>query len=314
MSGSSLLFKMKLGKGILKSISSRCPTCQSGFARQAKIHTKVPSRCVAGDLADNSSESLVLVDHYQAITLLGLNRPAKRNALNIKLIEALRKELATFQVNTSSSVAVLYGTGGNFCAGLDLDDFPSGKPNLPLVDEFCCKPVIASINGYAVGEGFDLALACDVRISDDHAILGFFNRRFGVPISTHTLQRLSAIAGFAFTLDVVLTGRPINADEAFKKSIMQMITSCGASKGEALTYAQCLTKYPQEALRSDRAALFQFLNQPSEMQKAIEEERKSSLAEALKVMPSKCQRFSEGIGKHGSFKQLTVQDRPEWMK
>ncbi|XP_034236730.1 2,3-dehydroadipyl-CoA hydratase-like [Thrips palmi] len=279
---------------------------------KAPFHTSLVQR------EENSSsldEQLILVEHYNAVTLIGLNRPSKRNALNAELIDALRKELKVFESNQSSTVAVLYGTGGNFCAGLDLETVSSNQLSIPLVDEFCTKPVVASLNGYAVGEGFDLAMACDVRIMDDHSILGSFNRRFGVPMSIPAIRRLAASVGFSLALELILSGRPIKAEEALQKNLVHQLVACGSSKGNALTYAQSLTKFPQEALRADRAALYHSLSLSEDIQQAVNSERISALQEAQKELQSHCKRFKEGTGKHGTFKNLTVQTGfPDWMK
>lgn len=269
-------FSTLLNSGLIKS---------SGFQKihQASLHTTVLQRLSQGDATLDSTEPLILVQHYNAITLIGLNRPLKRNALNLDLLEALRKELKAFEANDLSTVAVLYGTGGNFCAGLDLEEISLNKHSIPLVDEFCCKPVVASINGYAVGEGFDLAMACDVRVMEDQAILGSFGRRFGVPMSEPALRRLSASAGFAITMELILTGRPIKAEEALQRGLVQQTSRCGAGKGNALTLAQSLTKYPQDALRADRAALLQTLQLPDDFQTSLNSERTYTVPRAIEV-------------------------------
>ncbi|XP_026278829.1 2,3-dehydroadipyl-CoA hydratase-like [Frankliniella occidentalis] len=300
-------------KYILKRFSqNKNNLCQSSHAGKAAFHN---SSLCRQEVSSDSVAPLVLVEQYNAVTLIGLNRPSKRNALDTNLISCLREELKKFASNPLSSVAVLYGTGGNFCAGLDLDELTLDKPSLPLVDEFCCKPVIASVNGYAVGEGFDLAMACDVRVTDNQAILGSFNRRFGIPISVPALRRLSASCGMSFALDIILSGRPIKAEEAYQMGLVQQLSPCGASKGNALTYAQSLTKYPQEALRADRAAFLHALVLSDDIQYATESEISSMLPKALEKMQYESRRFSEGVGKHGTFKNLTVQPGwPEWMK
>ncbi|XP_054922816.2 probable enoyl-CoA hydratase isoform X5 [Dermacentor andersoni] len=170
----------------------------------------------------------VVCDKQGRILLVGLNRPEKRNCINVAAAQQLLEAFHEFDRDDSVDVAVLHGKGGSFCAGYDLselaedslDDWPECVPETR-------KPTVAAVSGYAVGAGMELALWCDLRVVDETAVMGLFGRRFGVPLMAGGSARLPALIGLSRALDLVLTGRPISAKEAHEIGLANRVVSCG---------------------------------------------------------------------------------------
>ena len=158
-------------------------------------------------------------------------------------------------------MAVLTGAGGTFCAGFDLKAMaggatydvadpergPMGPTRMNLG-----KPVIAAIEGFAVAGGLELALWCDLRVASSEATLGVFNRRFGVPLIDLGTVRLPRLIGQGRALDLVLTGRPVRAEEALGIGLVERVVAPGMALAEAQKLARDIAAYPQDALRADR--------------------------------------------------------------
>lgn len=153
------------------------------------------------------------MDKDEHITLIGINRAKQRNAINFETAEKLSMALSDFEADPSSPVAVLYGIGGSFCAGYDIHELESqcekGSLDFLLRHEgsvgptrrHSAKPIICGISGFCVSSGLELALMCDLRVMEETAILGFFNRRFGVPMSDGGTARLASMIGYSRALD-----------------------------------------------------------------------------------------------------------------
>ncbi|XP_037956918.1 probable enoyl-CoA hydratase echA8 [Teleopsis dalmanni] len=211
----------------------------------------------------------ILLEKDNNITLIGLNRPEQRNAIDAVAAAKLCEAFNAFEADETSPVAVLYGVGGSFCSGFDILDLATEdredismemlmtqEGSVGPTRRFISKPVVCGISGYCVAGGMELALMCDLRVMEETAILGFFNRRFGVPVIDGGTVRLPAMIGFSRALDLILTGRQVNADEAYKMGIANRIVPTGTSLGKAMELATTLSRFPQGALRHDRNSLY----------------------------------------------------------
>uniref|UniRef100_A0A8D9DR87 Probable enoyl-CoA hydratase, mitochondrial n=1 Tax=Cacopsylla melanoneura TaxID=428564 RepID=A0A8D9DR87_9HEMI len=195
------------------------------------------------------------------ITLISINRPNKRNAMDSKTIEDLQKNIGIFENDQDSPCAVLHGQGGNFSSGFDMMELYE-RPNTDLFENFrkflqrpAKKPIIAAVNGYAVGQGLDLALWCDLRFVEENALMGFYNKRFAIPTCDVTIKRLKHMIGASRTLSLVLDGKHITSREALDWGLSTKMVSCGTAIGEAVDKALKLSRLEQDAMLEDRATL-----------------------------------------------------------
>jgi enoyl-CoA hydratase len=231
-----------------------------------------------------------------------------RNAVDGPTASALADAFRRFDADESLSVAVLTGADGNFCAGFDLKalaredsyrlsesgDAPMGPTRLQL-----SKPVIAAIEGYAVGGGLELALWCDLRVAARDATLGMLNRRFGVPAIDLGTIRLPRMIGQGRALDLILTGRAVAADEALQIGLVDRVVHAGHALAGAGSMARDLAAFPQAGLRADRRSV---LNQWS---LSLEEAATAEYSGGADVIASGearegARRFVEGSGRHGT--------------
>lgn len=222
----------------------------------------------ADDESASAEEPKVIIGKEKKITMIGINRPAQRNAINSKTATELCDAFSNFENDDSSSVAVLYGLGGSFCAGYDVRELATEGDKISIdilmkqegsvgpTRRHLLKPVVCAINGYCVANGLELALMCDLRVMEESAILGFFNRRFGVPVIDGGTTRLPAMIGISRALDLILTGRHVSADEAHKMGIANCIVPTGDSLNRAIELATTLSKFPQGALLHDRRSVY----------------------------------------------------------
>ncbi len=244
------------------------------------------------------------------VTVVTIDRPERRNAVDLATARALYDAFWRFDADEDSDVAVLTGAGGAFCAGADLtalaqveirpveseSDFgPMGPTRLKLG-----KPVIAAIEGPAVAGGLELALWCDLRIAARSAYFGFFNRRFGVPLVDLGTIRLPRIVGHGRALELILTGRRIGAEEAVAIGLASEATEDGQALARALELAETLSGLPQQAMRNDRLSAIEQWDLGGQAAVANE------VARGLKTIASGetsagSARFARGAGRHGGF-------------
>jgi enoyl-CoA hydratase len=235
-------------------------------------------------------------------------RPEARNAVDAETAAALAAAFRDFEKDSSLEVAVLTGAGGNFCAGYDLKALAAGPPDrLPEAGEgpmgptrmTLSKPVIAAIEGFAVAGGLELALWCDLRVAAGNATLGVFNRRFGVPLIDLGTVRLPRLIGQGRALDMILTGRPVSAEEALRIGLVTRLVEPGRALEEAQRLAHQIAAFPSGALRADRRSV---LNQWSlSFEDAAEAEHRGGIdVIASGEASGGARRFSEGAGRHGS--------------
>lgn len=242
-----------------------------------------------------------------------MNRPDKRNAVDGPMAQALRAAFAVFEARDELRVAVLAGAGGHFCAGADLAAIgdparrheldpegggagPMGPTRLAL-----SKPLIAAVSGYAVAGGLELALLADLRITETDAVFGVFCRRWGVPLIDGGTVRLPRLVGMGRALDLILTGRPVGADEALAMGLANRVVP----KGEALAAAQALARdlaaFPQECLRADRASAYAQWDLP--LADALRAEGAAGVAIVAREGAAGAARFVAGAGRHGAFER-----------
>ncbi|XP_068156350.1 probable enoyl-CoA hydratase [Drosophila tropicalis] len=219
----------------------------------------------------NASESAapptVLVEKDSHITLIGINREQQRNAIDANTAQQISKAIADFEADDTSPVGVLYGLGGSFSAGYDVVELEAeaerGSLDFLLRHEGSVgptrrhlrKPIVCGISGFCVASGLELALLCDLRVMEDTAVLGFFNRRLGVPLSDGGTVRLAAAVGYSNAVDVVETGRRVYAREALRIGLVNRMVATGTALGQAVNLAFSIAKFPMSSLQHDRNAV-----------------------------------------------------------
>ena len=217
-------------------------------------------RPAAGPYAPYRADTL-LVEHDGPVTVVTVNRPERRNAVDSVCADQLRDAFLAFEDDGERSVAVLTGANGSFCAGADLKAVAEGDRR-PIPDQgpapmgptrlTISKPVIAAVEGYAVAGGIELALWCDLRVAANDAVFGVFCRRFGVPLCDLGTVRLPRIVGHGRAMDLILTGRAVLAPEALAMGLVNRVVAPGRALVEAVALAHRLAAFPQVCLRSDR--------------------------------------------------------------
>jgi enoyl-CoA hydratase len=243
------------------------------------------------------------------VTTIILDRPQRRNAVDPPTAAALRAAFRAFERDREGRVAVLWGANGTFCAGYDLKAFAAAPRGLarrygegpmgPTRMQFA-KPVIAAVSGFAVAGGFELALCCDLRVVEEDAIMGVFNRRWGVPLIDGGTVRLPAIVGLGRALDLIVTGRPVDAREAERIGLANRVVAKGTARQEAEALARTIAGFPPHCVRSDRRSAYDSLG--TSLAAALRREhalgmRSAATGESVEG----ARRFAAGAGRHGSF-------------
>ncbi|XP_030038320.2 probable enoyl-CoA hydratase [Manduca sexta] len=268
----------------------------------------------------NEVKKNIVVEKYKEVTILNIDRQKTRNSLDEPTLREIEAALNAFDSDDEAKVLVFNGEGGSFCSGFDIDDIAE-KGYYPLKDAatrllrrpLCDKPTIAAVTGYAVAEGFELALACDLRVIEDTAVLGCLGRRFGVPQSIIGGRRLTSLIGLSRALDLLITGRLISGTEANQFGLACKLTATGTALGESLKLAKSLVKFPQNALIMDKlAAVNSQLNPNSEESMRDEAVMTSLLGNAIEDLMQGAKKFQDGIGKHGKFYKLTEMPLKDW--
>ncbi len=262
--------------------------------------------------------NLVTTEKQDGIWIVTLNRPDVRNAVDGPTARALHAAFLAFEDDPTAKVAVFHGANGHFCAGWDLQhgaklaasgdtsgldlDFnaddpralgPMGPSRLQLT-----KPVIAAVSGAAVAGGMELALWCDMRVVEDDAYFGVYCRRFGVPLIDGGTVRLPRLIGMGHAMDLILTGRKVEAAEALQMGLANRVVPTGQAREAAITLARQLTAFPQATMRADReSALAQWHLPLGEALLQEWQRGKARIPDALEGAT----RFAAGQGRHGKF-------------
>jgi enoyl-CoA hydratase len=242
-----------------------------------------------------------------AVTTIIMDRPERRNAVNGPTARALVDAFRAFEADDGARVAVLWGAGGTFCAGADLKAFPTGEGLRVAPDGdgpmgptrmLLAKPVIAAVSGYAVAGGLELAIWCDLRVAEETAVFGVFNRRWGVPLLDGGTIRLARLIGMSRALDLILTGRPVDAREAERIGLANRVVAPGRAREEAEALSQLIAGFPPRGVRSDRQSVYQTEGLPIEAALRREYELGIVTRDSGESREGAA-RFAAGAGRHG---------------
>jgi enoyl-CoA hydratase len=259
----------------------------------------------------------VHVEKNGPVTTVILHRPQARNAVDRPTADALTSAFLAFDADDEASVAVFWGDGGAFCAGADLKALSAGKGNR-IVDPVAgggdgkgpmgpsrlvlSKPVVAAIEGPAVAGGLELALWCDLRVAAEDAVLGVYCRRWGVPLIDGGTVRLPRLIGHARAMDLILTGRPVQAEEALAMGLINRIAAKGEARTEAEKVAAEIARFPQVCMRHDRLSAIEQWDLPYDAAMAGEfAHGRISLAAGSAEGAA---RFASGKGRGGRFDDI----------
>ncbi len=234
-----------------------------------------------------------------SVAVVTVDRPERRNAIDNETAEGLRDAFERFERDESALVAVLTGTRGTFSAGADLkamnlEDRPEGW--LGFTRMRVSKPTVAAVEGYCVAGGLEMALWCDLRVAGESATFGCFERRFGVPLVDGGTQRLPRIVGLGRALEMILTGRAVDAEEAHAWGLVNRVASGGEVLDEAVELAELIAQFPQRTVRTDRAAVYDGLGSTLEQGLASEGWHGSR---AMRTGREGAERFAGGDGRGG---------------
>ncbi len=257
----------------------------------------------------SESTDTVRVERDGPVTTVILNRPQARNAVDGPTALALYAAFEEFDADDTAAVAVLYGDGGTFCAGADLKALGTAdvNPTYPVASSpigpmgptrmVLSKPVIAAVSGYAVAGGLELALWCDLRVVERSAVFGVFCRRWGVPLIDGGTVRLPRLIGHSRAMDMILTGRPVDAAEAMAMGLANRVVPDGQARSAAEELAAELARLPQGCLRADRASALRQWGHSETEALAFEFDNFATVAaESL----AGARRFAGGAGRHGA--------------
>jgi enoyl-CoA hydratase len=259
----------------------------------------------------------VRVEKHGAVTTVILDRPNARNAVDRPTGDALVKAFLEFDADKNAVAAVLWGAGGTFCAGADLKGMSEGRGNRlsmpalnydPLTRDApmgptrmqLSKPVIAAVSGHAVAGGLEMALWCDLRVAEESAVFGVFCRRWGVPLIDGGTVRLPRLIGQSRAMDMILTGRPVGAEEAYAFGLANRVVPDGRSRAVAEQLAADIAHFPQHCLKSDRMSVLEQWDH--DYHHAMMNEFKHGLT-TLQTGESRsgAARFASGAGRGGRF-------------
>ncbi|MEE8433923.1 MAG: crotonase/enoyl-CoA hydratase family protein [bacterium] len=252
----------------------------------------------------------VHVEKKEAVTTIILERPEARNAVDGATAAALAGAFRDFEADDGASVAVLWGSGGAFCAGADLKALARGEGGNRIDPEgdgpmgptrmLLSKPVIAAVAGHAVAGGLELALWCDLRVAEESAVFGVFCRRFGVPLIDGGTVRLPRLIGLSRALDLILTGRPVGAEEAMGLGLANRVVPDGTSRQAAEALAAEIAAFPQICMRHDRLSAYQQAGMEHPAAMANEFRIGLEVVQSGETLEG-ASRFRDGAGRHGVF-------------
>ena len=243
----------------------------------------------------------VSYERQGAAAVLTIDRPECRNAVDSATAELLRQGHERFEADDEARVLVLTGAGGEaFCAGFDLksDGLDVGHPSGPMgfTRLTPSKPAIAAVDGWCVAGGLELALWCDLRIATAGSTFGCFERRWGVPLIDGGTQRLPRVVGLGRALEIILSGRAVEAEEAHRIGLVNEVVGEGEHLERALELAERLASFPQETMLADRRAAIEGSGRP--LAEGLELENRLG-RETLAVAMRGAARFAAGEGRHG---------------
>jgi enoyl-CoA hydratase len=233
-----------------------------------------------------------------AVAVVTIDRPEQKNAIDRETAAGLSDAIDRFE-ESDAAAAVLTGSAGTFSAGadlkkMDLEDGPDGW--LGISRRHVEKPTIAAVEGHCIAGGLELALWCDMRVGGESATFGCFERRFGVPLVDGATQRLPRIVGLGRALDMILTGRAVDAQEAQAWGLLNRVVEDGEARNAAVELAATIAAFPQTTVRTDRAAVYEGLGVPLEQGMRVEAWHGT---QALGTATTGAERFDAGEGRGG---------------
>ena len=251
----------------------------------------------------------IRLERNDRVATIVMDRPEARNAVDRAASQALVEAFKEFQGDDALGVAVLWGAGGVFCAGADLKargterglrlapdgDGPMGPTRMAFT-----KPTIAAVEGYAVAGGLELSLMCDLRVASETAIFGVFCRRWGVPLIDGGTVRLPQLIGLSRALDMILTGRPVAAQEALTFGLANRVVPAGRAREEAEALARTIAAFPERCVRSDRRSAWEGAGLPLPAAIANEFRLGKATIDSGESQEG-ARRFASGAGRHGKF-------------
>jgi enoyl-CoA hydratase len=249
----------------------------------------------------------VRIEKRGAVFTVILDRPEVRNAVDGATASALANAFREFERDDDAKVAVLTGANGTFCAGADLKAIAAGTPNRldpegdgPMGPSrmLLAKPVIAAIAGHAVAGGLELAIWCDLRVVEESAVMGVFCRRWGVPLIDGGTVRLPRIVGLGRALDLILTGRAVDAREALAIGLANRVVRDGTAREEAESLAQQIASFPEACMRNDRMSAYEQFDRS--LDEALRNEFRRGLDSLANGAVEGAARFAGGAGRHGA--------------
>ncbi|NWN91790.1 crotonase/enoyl-CoA hydratase family protein [Marinobacter adhaerens] len=253
----------------------------------------------------------VRIEENGEVCTIILDRPEKRNAVDRKTAAELRQAFEYFENNKQLRVAVLWGANGTFCAGADLSAMaspetrnlvdPEGEGDGPMgpTRMTLSKPAIAAVSGYAVAGGLELSLLCDLRVVEESAVFGVFCRRWGVPLIDGGTVRLPRIVGQSRALDMILTGRSVDAQEAMQIGLANRVVANGTARREAEELATQIAGFPQQCMNADRDSVYRQWD--LSLEGALKNEGKHGYPIVYEEAIAGAERFTRGAGRHGQF-------------
>ncbi|KAF4988184.1 hypothetical protein FDECE_15160 [Fusarium decemcellulare] len=276
-------------------------------------------------MTDTEPQAVQVSRTPDGITTITISRPHRKNAIDGPTGKKLTDAFLAFENDPSQKVCVFYGAHGTFCAGFDLHEVAKYSPGQsgeqywgPIIDSDhfvegrnigpigpsrmqIKKPIISAVSGYAVAGGLELSLLGDIRVAEEDAIFGVFCRRFGVPLIDGGTVRLQAIIGLGRALDMILTGRGVQAQEALQIGLANRVVPKGQALAEATKIAKHLLTFPQDCINTDRTSCYYSVYNASSFEDALRNE----FNEGVKVITTEsvkgAAKFSGGAGRHGAF-------------
>ncbi len=251
----------------------------------------------------------LLIEQDEEVTIITINRPRARNAVDGPTASLLADAFRQFDHDESSKVAILTGADDTFCAGADLKavskgagsrvdtdgDGPMGPTRMLL-----SKPVVAAIEGFAVAGGLELAAWCDLRVAASNAVFGVYCRRWGVPLVDGGTIRLSRLIGHSRALDMILTGRGVDGEEAYAMGLANRLCEPGEALHKSLDLARELCQFPKMCLRHDRLSSYQQWGMSLDDALANETVLGREVIKSGESLAG-AERFAAGQGRHGEF-------------
>ncbi|KAE9372688.1 ClpP/crotonase [Stipitochalara longipes BDJ] len=268
---------------------------------------------------DHEPDTITSNASSNGITFITMNRHHRRNAVDPSTAKKLYQKVLDFENDDCQKVCILAGANGTFCAGADLHEIADGmQQSLPKHGNLqpvqgrnlapmgpsrlqVKKPIIAAVSGYAVVGGLELSLIADMRIVEEDAVFGVFCRRWGVPLIDGGTVRLQAIVGLGRALDMILTGRPVDAKEALAMGLANRVVPKGKALEEATKIANQLLAFPQLCMNVDRNSCYYSAYNARSFEDAMGNEFKHGVQVVSVESAKGAAIFKEGKGRHGSF-------------